>query len=115
MIVAVLENVISNYQFFGKANDPDTAKYYEQFFKIIKKETKSVSHTHRLTFDARVTKGEKEQSKVRAEVFFELKQGEFVVYSDGKEKRVQFKKNNIKKELPKRNNQPTDTELQGQF
>src|SRR5690606_27644817 len=29
---AILSNL--SYQFFGKANDPDTAKYYDQFFEI---------------------------------------------------------------------------------
>lgn len=31
---AILSNL--SYQFFGKVNDPDTAKYYERFFEIVK-------------------------------------------------------------------------------
>ena len=38
---AILSNL--SYQFFGKVNDPDTAKYYERFFEIIKDPTKSIS------------------------------------------------------------------------
>ena len=38
---AILSNL--SYQFFGKANDPDTAKYYERFFEIVKKQTRSVN------------------------------------------------------------------------
>ena len=38
---AILSNL--SYQFFGKANDPDTARYYERFFEIVKRPTKSVS------------------------------------------------------------------------
>ncbi|MCX2682179.1 type IV secretory system conjugative DNA transfer family protein, partial [Galbibacter sp. EGI 63066] len=38
---AILSNL--SYQFFGKANDPDTAKYYERFFEIVKKPTISVN------------------------------------------------------------------------
>src|SRR5690606_6275235 len=30
---AILSNL--SYQFFGKANDPETAKYYERFFEIV--------------------------------------------------------------------------------
>jgi len=95
---AILSNL--SYQFFGKANDPDTAKYYEQFFEIIKQETTSVSRGHSLNFDTRVTTGEREVSKVRANVFFRLKKGEFITYADGQEKKVRFKAPEIKRELP---------------
>jgi hypothetical protein len=89
-----------SYQFFGKVNDPDTAKYYERFFEIIKDPTKSVSRGHNLDFDTRVTTGEKEIPKIRADVFFRLKQGEFITYADGIDKKVHFKLPTIKRELP---------------
>ncbi|MDO5976936.1 type IV secretory system conjugative DNA transfer family protein [Flavivirga jejuensis] len=69
---AILSNL--SYQFFGKANDPDTAKYYERFFEIVKKQTRSVNKGYNLNFDTRVTKGEKEVAKTRADAFFGLKQ-----------------------------------------
>lgn len=96
---AILSNL--SYQFFGKANDPDTAKYYEQFFEIVKQETTSVSRGHSLNFDTRVTTGEREVSKVRANVFFRLKKGEFIIYADGREKKVRFKVPQIERGLPK--------------
>jgi hypothetical protein len=96
---AILSNL--SYQFFGKVNDPDTAKYYEQFFELIKIPTKSVSRSRGLTLESRITKGEKEVSKRRAAIFFRLKQGEFVAFADGKDKKVQFKLQNIIKENPK--------------
>jgi len=68
---AILSNL--SYQFFGKVNDPDTAKYYERFFEIIKNPTKSISRGHNLDFDTRITTGEKEIPKIRADVFFRLK------------------------------------------
>lgn len=95
---AILSNL--SYQFFGKVNDPDTAKYYERFFEIIKDPTKSVSRGHSLDFDTRITTGEKEIPKIRADVFFRLKQGEFITYADGKDKRVQFALGKIQRELP---------------
>lgn len=58
---AILSNLSD--QFFGKVNDPDTAKYNERFFELIKP-SKSVSKKHKLNFDTRVTKGEKEVSKI---------------------------------------------------
>ncbi|MBA6154801.1 type IV secretory system conjugative DNA transfer family protein [Gelidibacter maritimus] len=98
---AILSNL--SYQFFGKVNDPDTAKYYERFFEFIKDPTKSVSRGYSLDFDTRVTTGEKEIPKIRADVFFRLKQGEFITYADGKDKRVQFKLRPMERQLP----QPT--------
>ncbi len=95
---AILANL--SYQFFGKVNDPDTAKYYERFFEIIKNPTKSVSKGYTLDFDTRVTTGEREVSKVRADVFFRLKQGEFITYADGLDRKVQFKLAKIKRQLP---------------
>ncbi|HEX9827740.1 MAG TPA: type IV secretory system conjugative DNA transfer family protein [Flavobacteriaceae bacterium] len=95
---AILSNL--SYQFFGKANDPDTAKYYERFFEIVKKPTTSISQSHSLNFDSRVTKGEREVSKIRSDVFFRLKQGEFISFADGKDKRIQFKIPNIQRALP---------------
>jgi type IV secretory pathway TraG/TraD family ATPase VirD4 len=95
---AILSNL--SYQFFGKANDPDTAKYYERFFEIVKKETRSVNKGYNLNFDTRVTKGEREVAKTRAEVFYRLPQGGFVVLADGKDKKVQFRTPSITRQLP---------------
>ncbi|GAA3553774.1 type IV secretory system conjugative DNA transfer family protein [Snuella lapsa] len=94
---AILSNL--SYQFFGKVNDPDTAKYYERFFEIITNPTRSVSKGTGLSWEARVTKGEREVPKRRAEIFFRLKQGEFVVFADGKDRKVQFKRPKIQREL----------------
>ncbi len=57
---------------------------------MIKKETTSVNRSHNLNFDTRVTKGEREVSKIRANTFFKLKPGEFIAYADGKDRKVQF-------------------------
>ncbi len=96
---AILSNL--SYQFFGKANDPDTASYYERFFEIVKKPTKSVSKSSNWNLDSRITKGEREVSKRRADAFFRLKRGEFIAFADGKDKRVQFDKPYIESALPK--------------
>lgn len=110
---AILSNL--SYQFFGKVNDPDTAKYYERFFEIIKDPTKSISRGHNLDFDTRITTGEKEIPKIRADVFFRLKQGEFITYADGKDKKVQFKLRSIKRELPPESNQFSQADLTANF
>ncbi|WP_031428446.1 type IV secretory system conjugative DNA transfer family protein [Flavimarina sp. Hel_I_48] len=110
---AILSNL--SYQFFGKVNDPDTAKYYERFFEIIKDPTKSVSRGHNLDFDTRVTTGEKEIPKIRADVFFRLKQGEFITYADGKDKKVQFKLQQIQRRLPEESKQFTQADLEANF
>lgn len=98
---AILSNL--SYQFFGKVNDPDTAKYYERFFELVKMETTSVNKGFNLNFDTRITKGEKEVSKRRADIFFRLQQGEFIAFADGRDRRVQFRLQHILKERPKPN------------
>ena len=110
---AILSNL--SYQFFGKVNDPDTAKYYERFFEIIKDPTKSVSSGHNLNFDTRVITGENEIPKIRADVFFRLKQGEFITYADGKDKKVQFKLQKILRELPGAAKEFSSTDLEMNF
>lgn len=95
---AILSNL--SYQFFGKVNDPDTAKYYESFFEIVKKKSISVSKSDNLNFDTRTTKSEREVAKIRADLFFRLKPGEFVTFADGKDRKVKFATPNWAKELP---------------
>lgn len=95
---AILSNL--SYQFFGKANDPTTARYYEQFFELVKRDVVSISKGEGMNFDTRVTRTKREVSKLRADLFFRLKPGQFVAYADGKEKLVQFKRQEIIKELP---------------
>ncbi|WP_034893894.1 type IV secretory system conjugative DNA transfer family protein [Gillisia sp. Hel_I_29] len=110
---AILSNL--SYQFFGKVNDPDTAKYYERFFEIVKDPTKSVSRGYNLDFDTRVTTGEKEIPKIRADVFFRLKQGEFITYADGNDKKVQFRLQQIKREFPKAAKEFSIADLEANF
>lgn len=96
---AILSNL--SYQFFGKVNDPDTARYYERFFEIIKRPTRSVSRAEDfLKSDTRITQGEMEVSKIRADKFFRLKEGEFIAFADGKDKKVRFPRPNIARALP---------------
>ena len=110
---AILSNL--SYQFFGKVNDPDTAKYYERFFEIIKDPTKSISRGHNLDFDTRITTGEKEIPKIRADVFFRLKQGEFITYADGTDKKVQFKLAKIQRGLPEVSKPFSQADLEKNF
>lgn len=110
---AILSNL--SYQFFGKVNDPDTAKYYERFFEIVKDPTKSVSRGHNLDFDTRITTGEKEIPKIRADEFFRLKQGEFITYADGQDKKVQFKLQKIQRQLPEETKQFSKADLEANF
>jgi hypothetical protein len=90
-----------SYQFFGKVNDPDTAKYYERFFEIVKDPTRSVSKGTGLSWEARITQGEREVPKRRAEVFFRLRPGEFISFTDGRDRKLRFPRHDIPKELPK--------------
>ncbi len=95
---AILSNL--SYQFFGKANDPTTAAYYQQFFEYVKRDVVSISKSEGLNFDTRITKTKREVSKLRADLFFRLKPGEFVAFADGKDKLVKFQRNKLLKGLP---------------
>ena len=111
---AILSNL--SYQFFGKANDPDTAKYYERFFEIVKRPTTTISKSQNsLNFDSRISTGEREVSKIRSDVFFRLKEGEFISFADGKDRKVQFKMPNITRALPPPIHRYNDAEIQANF
>ncbi|SDD91535.1 Type IV secretory pathway, VirD4 component, TraG/TraD family ATPase [Pricia antarctica] len=110
---AILSNL--SYQFFGKVNDPDTAKYFERFFEIVKKDTTSVNRGYNLNFDTRITTGEREIPKVRADVFFRLKQGEFITYADGTDKKVQFRLPKIQRQLPEKVKEYSTADLEANF
>jgi len=88
-------------QFFGKSNDPDTSKFYESFFELIKQQTKSISTKGMVslfsTGETSTTIGEKEVSKFRASRFNSLKVGEFAFLSDGNTDIVKFKPPKIEK------------------
>lgn len=96
---AILSNL--SYQFFGKVNDPDTAKFYERFFEIVKRKSISTSQSEGLNFDTRITKSEREVSKIRADHFFRLQPGEFVAFADGEDRVIQFQHENLKRQLPR--------------
>ena len=59
--------------------------------------------------------GEKYEMVIRADVFFRLKQGEFITYADGKDKKVQFKLADIQRELPKASEQFSQADLVENF
>ena len=108
-------------QFMGKANDADTSKYYEKFFELVKEDQKSVSRGKSSWFtsanrgDIRETVSQREKSKVRAYEFFQLRQGEFIMFADGKDDKFRFYYEPPKKALPTPHRYMTDVELQENF
>ena len=110
---AILSNL--SYQLFGKVNDPNTTKYHERYFEIVKKDTTSINRGYNLNFDTRVTTGERETPKIRAEIFFKLSQGEFVTHLDGEDRKVQFKLQSIDKFLPQLEKMYSEKDFQENF
>lgn len=102
-------------QFFGKINDPDTGKYYQNYFEMIEKEQRSVSKSDSILFsranDSRVTTSKKEQAEYRSFEFFKLKPGEFIMFSSGKANNFRFKYKELPKELPPKKRDLTENEL----
>ena len=48
-------------------------------------------------------------------MFFRLKQGEFITYADGEDKKVQFKLSEIERELPQEAKMFTKADLEANF
>lgn len=98
-------------QFFGKTNDPETSRFYEGYFGMIKEKTKTIQYKSGPEFwktSSGNSVAEKEVSQVRAIEFFRLKAGQFAFLSDGEGSIVQFTKNNIVKEKLDKSKNLTD-------
>ncbi len=80
-----------SYQMIGKANDPDSVRYYKNISEEIEKRTVSRSFTNSVTGgDTRTSEGTRETSKYKNQDFTGLKQGQFFVFADGKDKLYNF-------------------------
>ena len=80
-----------SYQMIGKANDPDSVKYYKNISEEIEKKTVSKSYTGSVMGgDTRMSEGTRETSKYKNQDFTGLKQGQFFVFADGKDKLYNF-------------------------
>ena len=89
-IRAILSNL--NYQVIGKTNDPESVKYYKQIAEEVEKKQFSKSYGTSLIpkGETRKTESSRETSKYKNQDFFGLDTGEFIVFSDGKDRKVQF-------------------------
>lgn len=94
-------------QIFGKANDPKTAKFFEEYSELKKDKTFSKTNSGNSLFgDGRqsTTQGEKEVAKIRMHEFMKFKTGTFAVFSAGKQKVMHFPRPSIEvSPLPKIN------------
>jgi type IV secretory pathway TraG/TraD family ATPase VirD4 len=103
-----MKEIFSNLStiFMGKVNDPDTAKYYQNYFELIKEKQVSVSKGKGDIFSSpdkggtRVTTSTKDKNKVLAHEFFKLRAGEFVKFSAGEDVKFRFYYEEPEKEIP---------------
>ncbi|MBK7625641.1 MAG: type IV secretory system conjugative DNA transfer family protein [Bacteroidales bacterium] len=80
-----------SYQMIGKANDPDSVRYYKNISEEIEKRTISRSFTNSVIGgDTRTSEGTRETSKYKNQDFTGLTQGQFFVFADGKDKLYNF-------------------------
>lgn len=85
-------------QIFGKANDPDTAQFYENFMELKKDSTTSKTQSGNTFLGGgkqSTTKSEREIAKIRKDQFIKFRPGQFAFLSNGVQKVVQFPKPNI--------------------
>lgn len=87
---AILANLST--LFFGRANDPDTGKFYEQYFEP--KKIKTHSRTTGQSSSSK-TVSDREVPKVRSHEFTKFTPGKFAFISGGKAELIKFPKYNI--------------------
>jgi type IV secretory pathway TraG/TraD family ATPase VirD4 len=76
-----------SYQMIGKANDPDSVKYYKQISEEIEKKTLSKSYSDGIFgSDTRKSESTRETSKYKNQDFTSLKEGQFFMFADGKDR-----------------------------
>jgi len=90
---AILANLST--LFFGRANDPDTGKFYEQYFEP--KKIKTHSRTTGQSSSSK-TVSDREVPKVRSHEFTKFTPGKFAFISGGKAEVIKFPKYKIKVE-----------------
>ena len=83
---AIIANLST--QYFGKVNDPKTAKMYENIVETIEEKKRSYTSSSGKTDSSSTTVSKQNRKKFRADEFFRLKAGEFVTFTDGKSKKV---------------------------
>jgi type IV secretory pathway TraG/TraD family ATPase VirD4 len=110
---AVLSNL--SVKLLGKANDPDTMKFYERFFELVKVDQTTISRSDEWfsSGQRRVSTATQEKAKHRGQEFMQLAPGEFFVFDEaGKSNKVQFTvpKHQITKPQPVYNYSSRDLE-----
>lgn len=80
-----MKEVLANLStlFFGKTNEPDTAKFFESYFETIKIKTKSTSKKAGWGgADRRISEAEKDEKKHKSFEMFKRSAGEFFVFNE---------------------------------
>ncbi|QBK78154.1 type IV secretory system conjugative DNA transfer family protein (plasmid) [Myroides odoratimimus] len=79
-------------QIFGKANDPETAKFYEQYTEIIEQEQVSVSRDGSgwMSSQKGINVSKREVRKYRQNDFQQLVSGQFVIVNNGLSEKIRF-------------------------
>ncbi|MEE9361362.1 MAG: type IV secretory system conjugative DNA transfer family protein [Cellulophaga sp.] len=117
----VMKEILANLStlFFGKTNDPDTAKHFESYFEDVKTKQKSISKKSGAFFesgDARTTTSEKDEKKHKSYEMFKRKTGQFFVFDDkGNSYDARIKMPKIETEIIKSLNTITDYEIKKNY
>jgi hypothetical protein len=96
-----MKEVLANLStlFFGKTNDPDTARFFESYFEEIKIKQKSISRKSGVFWeggDARTTTSERDEKVHKSFEMFKRSTGQFFVFDEnGKSYDVNVEKPNI--------------------
>ncbi len=117
----IMKEILSNLStlFFGKTNDPETAKFFESYFPDIKVKQKSFSRKTGLFGgggDARVNESQKDEKQHKSYEMFKRKTGEFFVFDhQGKSYDANIKLPDIQPQEVKAINMVTSEEIQRNY
>lgn len=116
----IMKEILSNLStlFFGKTNDPETAKFFESYFPEIKVKQKSFSKKTGLFGggDARVNESQKDEKQHKSYEMFKRKTGEFFVFDQaGNSYDASIKLPDIQPQPVKDANMVTDEQIQQNY
>ena len=119
MGAVAIKSILANlsYIFAGKANDPDSIKYYKQMMEEVKEKKLSRSYSNDVFAkgESRLSESQETTSKYKNQDYSGLKPGEFLVMADGQDRKVRFVEVPFERIPMKVRNHLTNQDIDNQF
>ena len=119
MGAVAIKSILANlsYIFAGKANDPDSIKYYKQMMEEVeeKKLSRSYSNDMFAKGESRLSESSQTTAKYKNQDYSGLLPGEFLVMADGQDRKVRFVEVPFERVTMKVRNHITNNDIQNHF